>query len=311
MGSAALCSGSSSRSARLSRTVPERPVTTSRHASSLVSAALIPLAVAVLLIWKPPGPLPGSAPPCGARTAVRRSRPVEVLPDRRAEQQQRAAAHQPQRPAPRGGGRGRVGRDQRGHRLRRLLSRTGCPRPFLPQPPQIAYRGRRLQHGMHDERGEEHPGPVEVQRIEGAREDVVQLDVEHTRHELEQRAPDQKEQRDPLQRVRERPGRRQLEQSGHDRPQFRQQDGDQCDPECDVNALVEAVQPVRVGRPGEQVEAEDPLVRGQIVHRRQTGVVGGIRQQPGREQHRDPGEQHHAEDGGEPGAAHRAAPEEG
>jgi RecB family exonuclease len=43
--------------------------------------------------------------------------------------------------------------------------------------------------------------------------------------------------------------------------------------ERDVRALVEAVQPGRVGGPGEEVEAEEALVRGLVVDRREVRVV--------------------------------------
>jgi hypothetical protein len=136
----------------------------------------MPTAAAVLLIWKPPGPEPGSGPPWGARTAVSRSGPSKLCPAVVADDAECAA--------PRDGGRGGVRRDQ-------LPFLQGV---FVPEVAQIADRRRYPQHGVRHERGEEHPGPVEVQRIEGAGEEVVELDVQHTCRELEQGAPDQQKQ---------------------------------------------------------------------------------------------------------------------
>lgn len=164
---------------------------------------------------------------------------------------------------------------------------------------------------MRHERGEEHPRPVEVQRIERAGEEIVELHVQHPRDELEEPAADQQQQRDTLERVRQRTGRWQREQLRHHRPQLRQQYGDQRDAERDMHALREPVQPVRVRRPGEEVEAEDPLVRGLVVDRGQARVVRRVRDESRHEEHGDADEQYEAQYGGEPGAAQRAAPEGG
>ncbi len=164
---------------------------------------------------------------------------------------------------------------------------------------------------MGEECREEHPGPVEVERVEGAREQILQLDVEQPGEELEQRSAHEEEQRDPLQRVGDGADRRQGEEPGNHGPQFRQQDGDEDDPHRDVEPLGHPVQPVRAGRPGEQVEAQQPLVRRLVVHRVQIRVVGRVRHQARHEEQSDPAEQNEAEHGGEPDPAYGTAPEPG
>ena len=127
--------------------------------------------------------------------------------------------------------------------------------------------------------------------------------------ELEHRAADEQEQRQPFQRVRGRAQRRPLEQLRQHRPQLEQQDRDEHQPQGDVHALVEPVEPDRMGGPGEQVEAEQPLAGRRVVDRAEVRVVGGVGQQAGHEHHRDAGQQDQAEDRGQPRAADRAAPE--
>lgn len=162
---------------------------------------------------------------------------------------------------------------------------------------------------MGEERGEEHPCPVEVQRVEGAREQVLQLDVEQPGEELEQRPAHQQQQRDPLQRVPDGTDRRQCEELRDHGPELRQQYGDQDDPHGDVQPLRQPVQPVRPGRPGEEVETQQPLVGRLVVDRIQVRVVGGVRQQARHEEQCDPGEQDEPEDRGEADPPHGAAPE--
>ncbi len=246
-------------------------------------------------------------PAARVRPAVRRQQgrtpppSADALPRRRREQQQRAAADQPQRAAPRDGRRGGPRGDQPG--LVGVRRRVGA----LAQRP---HRPRHPQHHMRHERTDEHPRPVEVQPVERPGEDVVQLDVENPRDELEQRAADQQQQRQPLQRMPGGPGRRQREQLRDDRPELGQQHGHQGDAEGDMEALGDPVEPVRARRPGEEIEAEQALVRGLVVDAaRQIRVVGGVRQQPGHEQQRDTGQQDDPEQGRQPGAAQRTAPE--
>ncbi|GFN05214.1 hypothetical protein Smic_37700 [Streptomyces microflavus] len=177
--------------------------------------------------------------------------------------------------------------------------------------PQHPYGLRQLQRHMGDESGEEDPRPVEVQGVEGPREEVVQLDVEQPGEELEQRPAHEEQQRDPLQGVAHRPGGRQREQARDHRPELRQQHGYEHDADRDVQPLRQPVEPVRSGRPGEQVEAQQPLVRGLVVDRVQVRVVRGVREQAGDEQQGEPDEEDETEHGGEAHSAHRAAPEAG
>ena len=162
---------------------------------------------------------------------------------------------------------------------------------------------------MNREAGHEDPGPVVVQRVEGAGERVPLLDVEDPGDELEHHPADEQQQRQPFQRVRGTAQRRPLEQLRQHRPQLGQQDGDEYQPKGHVHALVHPVQPHRMRGPREQVEAEQALAVGLVVDPAEVRVVRGIGQQPGHEHHRHPGQQDQAEDGGEPGAADRAAPE--
>ena len=162
---------------------------------------------------------------------------------------------------------------------------------------------------MDHEAGHEHPRAVEVQDVERAGELVPLLDIEDSGDELEHRAADEQQQRQPLQRVRRTAQRRPLEQLRQHRPQLGQQDRDEHQPQGDMHALIEPVQPHRMGGPGEQVEAEQPLAVGRVVDPVEVRVVGGVGQQAGDEHDRDPGQQDQAEDRGQPRAADRTSPE--
>ena len=162
---------------------------------------------------------------------------------------------------------------------------------------------------MHHEAGHEDPRAVKVQRVEGAGKLVPLLDVEDPGDELEDRAADEQQQRQPFQCVRRAAQRRPLEQLRQYRPQLGQQDRDEHQPQGDVQALVDSVQPHRVGGPGEQVEPEQPLAVGRVVDPVEVGVVGRVGHQAGDEHHRDAGQQDQAEDRGQPRAPDRAPPE--
>ena len=162
---------------------------------------------------------------------------------------------------------------------------------------------------MDDEARGEHPGAVEVQRVEGPGELVPGLNVQDPGGELEHRPADEQEQRQPFQGVSGRAQRWPFEQLRQHRPQLEQQDRHQDQPQGDVDALVEPVEPDGMGGPGEQVEAEQALAPGLVVDRAEVRVVGGVGQQAGGEHHGDGYQQHQAEHRGQPRAADRAAPE--
>ena len=181
--------------------------------------------------------------------------------------------------------------------------------PHQPAGPQRPDHGPALEAHVHHEAGHEYPGTVVVQRVEGAGELVPLLDIEHPGDELEHRPADEQQQRQPFQRVRRTAQRRPLEQLRQHRPQLGQQDRDEHQPQRDVHALIEPVQPHRMRGPGEQVEAEQSLAMGFVVDPVEVGVVGGVGQQAGDEHHRDPGQQDQAEDRGQPRTPDRTSPE--
>ena len=301
-----------SRSARRSTTgarlaSPSLP-SVSRQASP-VSDSLIPALAAVWLTWKSSGRL--TSWPCGASSAVHRSGPPRDWPtDSSAMRAEPAPANAstPRREIVGCGG--RHGGQVPG--VRRLRAGAGEVRAQLPPEAAAAQRpdhGRQLERHVDDEARDEHPGAVEVQRVEGTGELVPRLDVQDPGRELEHRPADEQEQRQPFQGVRGRAQRRPLEQLRQHRPQLEQQDRHQHQPQGDVDALVEPVEPDRMGGPGEQVEAEQPLAWSHVVDRAEVRVVGGVGQQAGREHHRDGRQQHQAEHRGQPRAADRAAPE--
>ena len=175
---------------------------------------------------------------------------------------------------------------------------SGAQRP--PHPPE-------LERGVHDEAGDEGPRPVEVPVVEGELERVVVVDVEDPGRELEHGAADEEEQAEPLEQVGERAQRRPGEQPRDDRPQLGQQHRHQRQPQQDVGALADPVDPARAGDPVEQVKGEDPVLRGRVVAG-QPGVVGGPGDQPGDELDRYPHQEHGAEHRREPRAAQRTLP---
>ena len=157
---------------------------------------------------------------------------------------------------------------------------------------------------------DEHPGAVEVQRVEGARGTCTTSGCSRsrwrTRRLLRRRAGTATSA--PAACAGERSGGHSNSFGSTDHS-LNSRTGTSTRPRVTCDALVEPVEPDRVGGPGEQVEAEQPLARRLVVDRAEVRVVGGVRQQAGREHHRDAHQQHQAEHRGQPRAADRAAPE--
>lgn len=161
---------------------------------------------------------------------------------------------------------------------------------------------------MNDESADEDPGPVEVERVEGSRKNIVQLNVEYPGGKLEQHAAHQQKYREPLQRMADRFHRRPGKQLGDHRPELREKHRNQYDAECHVDTLRKPIEPVRIRRPGEQVEPQPASVRGPVIGS-QVRVVRRVREQSGDEHQRNAHQQHRAEHGRQPRPTERAAPE--
>ena len=127
---------------------------------------------------------------------------------------------------------------------------------------------------MRDERAEEHPRADVVGGVEAEAEHVVVLDVQQPGDDLEEDPADEQQQRQAFERLRGRADRWPGEQLRRDRPQLRQHDRDQDQPEPDVQALGEPVQPRRRRGPVEPRQVQDAdITRDRLPELRPVGHV--------------------------------------